>query len=288
MIEKQPKQTILSSVGDSPKSIENDSGVKDQNLFLDKTTLSVDGKTTVENTLSTRNLRVTDQVTSPCDVTIGGNLTTTSTKFNATVLSNGFNITSPTEQNKTPIFNDISNPLSQRDALTFDYYHKTSIQAANQYIRYKNVYTITVNNKNIPIKLSGGGEAQDNSYNATPNNSRYFSISTDKILLKAAGIYQVTLQCSRYYGGHSGTDEANFLLYLNSGGVKTLLNIADTRGVSGSDSTCVVLFAIFPIPESTSNNHPYIQAETGMSIDIKSFSTNVIWFPFKFNFSEVD
>ncbi|WP_201456925.1 hypothetical protein [Chlamydia sp. 17-3921] len=282
MKKRQIKQTISNSTN-FPLDETKTSGVKDQNLFMDNATLSVKENVNIDNSLFIRNLAVTDTIISPCDVNIGGDLSTEKTDLHQTTISNGLNITSLTEKNQTPVFENLSDPLSQRDALTYAYYRKFSVQAYQNSIEYQSTYNINTG----AVKLYGGSRAWRTYTSITPRCAQYFDVFDDRIIPKQAGIYQVTLQCTRWEGDHSGNDDANFLLFLISGSNRSLLSSTDTRGIWFSDRTTRVLHAIFPIPKLTTNQF-YIQAQTTKHLKIKFFSTNVIWFPFNTNFSEVD
>ena len=280
-MKNQPKHNIENSTN-FRMTTPTASGVKDQNLFMDGATLSITGDVSIDDSLSTRNLTVTDSATSTCDVEILGDLSTESTDFYATTLSNGLDIISASEKNKTPFLSNISDPKSPRDALTYAFYRRNSVQAYHSSVSYTSTYDF----QSGVVKLyAGNGTHEENS---TPRYSDYFTISEDRITPKKAGIYQITIQCTRFSGKHSGNDDATFFLYLMSPTNKSLLSSTDTRGLSNTDRTTKVLHAIFPVPELTREGDFYIQAMSTADMKIKYFSTNVIWFPFNMSFSEVD
>ncbi|WP_051263305.1 hypothetical protein [Chlamydia pecorum] len=282
-MKNQPKYNMTNSTNFRMDTTAVASGVKDQNLFMDGATLSITGSSSIDDTLSVRNLTVTDTTTSTCDVEIGGDLSTENTDFHATTLSRGMDIISASEKSKTPFLANISDPQSPRDALTYAFYRRNSVQAYHSSVSYSDTYQFLSG----AVKLYGGG-AGTNDVNSTPRYSDYFTISEDRITPKKAGIYQVTVQCTRYQGKHSGNDNATFFLYLMSPTNKSLLSSTDTRGLSNTDRTTKVLHAIFPIPELTREGDFYIQVTSTADMQIKYFSTNVIWFPFNMSFSEVD
>lgn len=282
-MKNQPKYNMTNSTNFRMDTTAVASGVKDQNLFMDGATLSITGSSSIDDTLSVRNLTVTDTTTSTCDVEIGGNLSTENTDFHATTLSRGMDIISASEKSKTPFLANISDPQSPRDALTYAFYRRNSVQAYHSSVSYSDTYQFLSG----AVKLYEGG-AGTNDVNSTPRYADYFTISPDRITPKKAGIYQVTVQCTRYQGKHSGNDNATFFLYLMSPTNKSLLSSTDTRGLSNTDRTTKVLHAIFPIPELTREGDFYIQVTSTADMRIKYFSTNVIWFPFNMSFSEVD
>lgn len=282
-MKNQSKYNMTNSTNFRMDTIAVASGVKDQNLFMDGATLSITGSSSIDDTLSVRNLTVTDSTTSTCDVEIGGDLLTENTDFHATTLSRGMDIISASEKSKTPFLANISDPQSPRDALTYAFYRRNSVQAYHSSVSYSDTYQFLSG----AVKLYEGG-AGTNDVNSTPRYADYFTISPDRITPKKAGIYQVTVQCTRYQGKHSGNDNATFFLYLMSPTNKSLLSSTDTRGLSNTDRTTKVLHAIFPIPEITREGDFYIQVTSTADMRIKYFSTNVIWFPFNMSFSEVD
>ncbi|WP_192940653.1 hypothetical protein [Candidatus Chlamydia corallus] len=280
------KETIVESSTPLLNPNEN-SGVKDQNLFMDQGTLSVEGNATIENTLITRDLKVSDTITSPSEFIVGGNLLAESSQFNATTLSKGMNIYSQTSSSATPRCNNIRDPESPRDALTFNYYKKTGCEATNMYIYYANGYQV---NQGQSIETNAWATGKDMAFNSTPNASLCVDINPI-IKFKKEGIYQVTIQLTRWSGYHGGPNTAGLFLNFISGSNKVLLCTSDTRGTSGGDYVSVALTATFAVTEiipSPPHSYPWIDITSYDWINIMSLSTCVIWFPFSFNFSEVD
>ncbi|SPN73404.1 hypothetical protein C10C_0226 [Chlamydia serpentis] len=283
---KQKNIIVKSSI--PPINSNENSGVKDQNLFMDQATLSVEGNATIENALVTRDLKVSDTTISPCEFVVGGNISAEKSEFNATTLSNGINIFSQTSSSRTPVCNNISDPQSARDAITFNYYRKTGCQAANLYTYYPDGYYV---DSGASVETNARSISNKTVYfNRTPNASNYIEI--DPIVkLKKEGIYQVTFQLTRWSGYHEGDNNPGLFLNFISRNSKVQLCTSDTRGGYQTDRVSVALTSIFPVTEvvpSPPYNYPWVNVETILWINLMSVSTCVIWFPFDFNFAEVD
>lgn len=208
-MKNQPKYNMTNSTNFRMDTTAVASGVKDQNLFMDGATLSITGSSSIDDTLSVRNLTVTDSTTSTCDVEIGGDLLTENTDFHATTLSRGMDIISASEKSKTPFLANISDPQSPRDAVTYAFYRRNSVQAYHSSVSYTNTYDFLSG----VVKLFAGNG--NNEVNSTPRYSDYFTISEDRITPRKAGIYQITIQCTRFSGKHSGNDNATFFFILD-------------------------------------------------------------------------
>ncbi|ACZ33231.1 conserved hypothetical protein [Chlamydia pneumoniae LPCoLN] len=272
-----------------PINPNENSGVKDQNLFIDQATLSVERNVRIENNLETRDLKVLDTTTSPCEFIVKGNVSAEGSRLHATTLSDGFNIYSKTDVSQTPVCNNISDPQSARDALTFSYYRKTGCQAANLYTYYPGSGYYVAPNTTIETHVAAIS-SKSVSRNTTPDFSRYADIEPI-VKLKQVGIYQVTMQLTRWSGQHDGDNSATLILNLVSGNSKTLLCTSDTRGGYSSDRTSVAVTATFSVTEIVSSSpydYPWINLESTIWMNLMSLSTCVIWFPFPSNFVEVD
>lgn len=140
---------------------------------------------------------------------LGGDLLTENTDFHATTLSRGMDIISASEKSKTPFLANISDPQSPRDAVTYAFYRRNSVQAYHSSVSYTNTYDFLSG----VVKLFAGNG--NNEVNSTPRYSDYFTISEDRITPRKAGIYQITIQCTRFSGKHSGNDNATFFFILD-------------------------------------------------------------------------
>ncbi|ACZ33234.1 conserved hypothetical protein [Chlamydia pneumoniae LPCoLN] len=284
-------QKILPNASTPSTNVAENTGIKDQNLFLDQATLNVDGSVDVENFLETRDLKVADTITSPCEFTVGGALSAESSQFKATTLSRGLEITSEDQNGRVPKFINVSDPQSPRDALTYNYYRNTGCQALNMYTFYDGLYSAqptTVGKPIEPVSQNPG----PTTYHTSASAKIYDAIGTTPYVeFKAPGIYQVTIQVLRDLGQHSGNDYPNLYLNLMIGNNKTLLCASDTRGYSGGHRTSVAVTGTFTLTEIVTTpprDYPWLFLETTIGLNIKSMSTCIIWFPFQSNFAEVD
>nr|CRI41267.1 Uncharacterized protein BN1224_GiD_A_02680 [Chlamydia pneumoniae] len=281
-------QKILPNASTPSTNVAENTGIKDQNLFLDQATLNVDGNVDIENFLETRDLKVADTITSPCEFTVGGGLSAESSQFKATTLSKGLEITSEDQDGRVPKFTNVSDPQSPRDALTYNYYRNTGCQALNLYTYYSSSQPTTVGKPIETVCQNPNPET----YRISSSAKIYDAVTRfPYIQFKAPGIYQVTIQIRRESGQHSGLDNPNLYLNLMIGNNKTLLCASDTRGYSGGHRTSIAVTGTFTLTEIVAtppHDYPWLFLETTIGLDIKSMSTCVIWFPFQANFAEVD
>ncbi|WP_375793420.1 hypothetical protein O1W69_04810 [Chlamydia sp. 12-01] len=277
-------KNIFSSTQSSPtKSIEADAtGVKDQNLYLNNATLNIEGSLNVEDDFNADSLTVRTDVNSNCDFFVGGNLSgTDSFSLHETILNGDITVSS-SSQTLLP-FNNVADPVSQRDAITFNYYRKSCVQAYTCFIDHHGTFNIYTDSL-VPFKTGTSKDFEN--YSQMYRN--YFYVESQYIKIRTPGIYQVTFQITRMNGQHSGNDEVNLFLRLNSGGQYQNLCTADTRGHYKTDRTCTSLYAIFSITDVTSSDLPSISVFTTGHINSMFSAVSVIWFPFASRFSEED
>lgn len=264
----------------SSLSDEKSTGVKEQNLFLDGATLRINKSLTVENTLECRNLSTPNNISSPCDIFINGDLQSKQTHLSETVLDGDFSITC--NANAIPVFQNVSDPKSQRDAITFNYFSNTSPQA---YTCYNKTFP-SGQNKFTGALISLVNPDKEESY--TPNYQDVFEPKGDRILLKKPGIYQVSYQLLRGDGLHAGNDFSNVFLRLNTNNNTSILCTGDTRGHYESDQTTTSLYTIFSLPSIPETIPTYISVYTEIWVTVVSSTISVIWFPFNQSYDEVD
>ncbi|MEF9497121.1 hypothetical protein [Chlamydia sp. 04-14] len=278
-------KSILSSTPANPdnKTVETDAtGVKDQNLYLNDATLNIEGSLNIEDEFNADSLTVQKDVNSNCDFFIGGNLSgNDSCSLKETILNGDITVSS--NSSTQPLFNNISDPVSQRDAITFNYYRKSCVQAYTCFIDHRGTSNI---DKDSLVYFKTGSSKDFENY--TPMYRNYFYVDPQHIRIRTPGIYQVTFEVTRMNGQHSGNDEVNLFLRLNSGGEYQNLCTADTRGHYKTDRTCTSLYAIFSITDVSSSNSPSVTVFTGGHINSMFSAVSVIWFPFPSRFSEED
>ncbi|AAP05267.1 hypothetical protein [Chlamydia caviae] len=282
-------KNILSSTPSNPdnKFIEAEAtGVKDQNLYLQNATLNIDGNLNIEDEFNADSLTVKQDVNSDCDFFIGGNLSgENGFSLQETILNGDITVTSSVTSNSQtqPLFSNVSDPLSQRDALTFNYYKKHCVQAYTCFIDYRGRASLDANSL-VYLKTNTSKDFE----NYTPMYRNYFNVDTRYIQIRTPGIYQVSFELTRIGGQHSGNDEVNLFLRLNSGPQYQNLCIADTRGHYNTDRTSTSLYAIFSVTDVKSSDLPTVSVYTGAHILCMFSSVSVIWFPFPTRFSEED
>lgn len=263
-------------------SDEKSTGVKEQNLFLDGATLQINENLTVENLLECRSLTALEGVSSSCDVFIQGDLQAKQTQLNETVLDGDFTISC--QANSIPVFQNISDPKSQRDAITFNYFSNTSPQA---YTCFSEIYK-DANQGKFTSSIVDIRSASNNTENYTPKYAEIFDPQKDRMLLKKPGIYQVSYQLLRGEGSHDGNNFSNLFLRLTTNNNTSILCTGDTRGHHNTEATTTSLYAIFSLPSIPSSIPTYISVYTSAYV-MASYSTiSVIWFPFNQSYDEVD
>ncbi|BAE81256.1 conserved hypothetical protein [Chlamydia felis Fe/C-56] len=259
-------------------------GVKDQNLYMDNATLNIEGGLNIQDEFNADKLTVTNDVNSNCDFFIGGDLTGQSGFSLKETTLNGDITLSPNSNNSLHL-NNIADPVAPYDALTFNYYKKSCVQAYTCMIDNRGFVSIR-ENSNLPLKSFSSKDFE----NYTQLYRNYFNVDTQYIKIKAPGIYQVTFQTTRYSGQHSGNDEVNLFLRLSSGEQYENLCTADTRGRYPRDRTTISLYSIFSVANISTqeNNQPKISVFSSAYMSILFSSISVIWFPFASRFSEED
>ncbi|AHC16990.1 hypothetical protein [Chlamydia trachomatis] len=265
-------------------STEEGTGVKDQNLWMRNATLKVEGDATIDDTLTSRDLKVTGPtIHTDLDLSVGGDVKGGRTVLGETVLEGDFNI--KCNQGQVPQFTNLSDPLSARDAITFDYYRDRSTQAYNC-ATHRNGALVD-GNRFIDLRLHNSEDSE--SYTPMYRNRFYWKDNDQKKLyLKSPGIYQVAFQIFRSGGYHSGNDDPTIFLRLYTSAYEyTNLCTGDTRGFNPGNTTNTSLYSIFSIP-SIGNEHPFIQVFTKIHVNIAYSMINVIWFPFGSSYKEAD
>ncbi|EPP35090.1 hypothetical protein CP10139811_0150 [Chlamydia ibidis] len=257
------------------------SGVKDQNFYLKNSTLEVSEDLIIGDLLKADNLTVTNDVTVNPDLFVGGNVSGGTTTLHNLTLNGDFSITSAANGAISEI-NNISDPQSPRDALTFGYYKKTSLQAYNCMLGYAAQQWFA---EKSDLTFKTFSSKDDETF--TPLYQNCFTVESTRIILKRPGIYQVAYQVTRNWGGHYGDNLPSLYLRLNSMGSPTVLCSTDTRGQYAGDYTSVSLYAIFSLPITTTNN-PYLTVNTTYEITRILSNISVIWFPFSNVYSEMD
>ncbi|AGE75108.1 hypothetical protein AO9_02740 [Chlamydia psittaci Mat116] len=253
-------------------------GVKDQNLYLENATLNIQGNLDIEDNFDADTLTVTNDVNANCDFFAGSKLSgSNGFSLRDTVLNGDININS----SQSPSIGNISDPLSQRDALTFNYYRKSSVQAYTCRLDHHGIYDIPAHSV---IDLQTGTSKDIENYTLMYRN--YFYVEGKDLVIKAPGIYQVTFEITRTGGQHSGNDEVNLFLRLDQGSQFQNLCTADTRGHYPTDRTCTALYAIFSISDTSSQ--PIVRVYTHAHIRSMFSTISVIWFPFASRFPEED
>lgn len=279
------KKTVFKGTAPIPGLSDNEgTGVKDQNLWLNNATLNVEGDTTIDETLTGRDLNITgSKIQADVDLFVGGNVKGGRTSLGETVLKGDFNI--KCNQNQVPQLTNLSDPKSARDAITFDYYRERSTQA----------YNCTTHRNGAGLQ---GGSVLDLRLNTSEDTesftpmyrNRFYWKDNDmkKLYLKSPGIYQVAFQVFRSGGYHAGNDDPTIFLRLYTSAYDyTNLCTGDTRGFSEGNTTNTSLYSIFSIP-SIRGELPFIQVITKISIRIAYTMINVIWFPFSSSYTEED
>lgn len=269
-------------------------GVKEQNLFLDNATLTINNNLTVEDTLECRNFTLDQNLESSCDLYIRGDLGNVITDLKETVLDGDLVIScSADSSNNIPKFKNIGDPKSARDAITFNYFSLISPQAYHCYSEFQ-AHTSGggfAGGDKMHFKGNWKGQQITVTENSTPLLNDAMEVQDDRILLKKPGIYQVAYQVLRRGGDHQvGGDDATLFLNLNFGNSELTLCTGDTRGHDGNDETTTSLYAIFSLPSQTgsSASTPYIYVSTRLSLFAGKSSMNVIWFPYGQSYEEVD
>ncbi|WP_348664075.1 hypothetical protein [Chlamydia vaughanii] len=276
----QKKQQIKSSA--PIPADEEATGVKDQNLYFDGVTLDISGNLSIEDEFLAGSVTVTDEVTTDCDFFVGGNVSGKhGVNLNATTLKGDMLITANNDES-VPLFNNVSDPRSQRDAMTYNFYQKNSAQTYNCCSRWWGNYFLE-GGKSVEIKPGFA----DNYESSSARYRNCFDVEGAKIRLKSPGIYQVSYQMTRAGGYHKGSDEPNLFLRLNRNeGLAQGLCCSDTRGHSYWETTGTPLFAVFSITDLSGG--PYIDVYTEIEIIPYCSAISVIWFPFAANFTEED
>ncbi|AFS25203.1 hypothetical protein [Chlamydia psittaci] len=256
----------------------NATGVKDQNLYLENAKLNINGNLNIEDDFNAATLTVTNDVNANCDVFAGSQLSgSNGFSLRNTVLNGNISITS----SNNPSVGNISDPLSQRDALTFNYYKKSSVQAYTCMLDHRGTYNIPANSI---LDLKSGTSKDIENYTLMYRN--YFYVEGKDLVIKTPGIYQVTFEITRIGGQHSGNDEVNLFLRLDQGSQFENLCTADTRGHYPTDRTSTALYAIFSISDISSQ--PIVRVYTNAHIESMFSTISVIWFPFASRFPEED
>ena len=261
-------------------------GIKDQNLYFDNSTIEVLGSLTIDDQLQARTLTVENQVTTNYDLYVGGNVSgKNGMNLNETTLSGDMLITA-NSLNSVPLFNGVADPVSQRDAITYNYYQNKTIQSYSCCsLYYSSSYYIQPNTK---IKCRHA-EAGYNYENYTQLYRNHFDIPSngEYITLKSLGNYQVTYQVMRNSGAHSGNNDPTLFLRLNRDNQESqTLCMGDTRGNNRWEQTGTPLFAMFSITDLTGN--PNISIFTNKDIVPYTSTISIIWFPFPITFFEED
>ncbi|EPP36409.1 hypothetical protein BOKEGFJH_00321 [Chlamydia avium] len=281
------KQFIKSS---SPVSLTNNiddagTGIKDQNLYFEDATIDISGNLAIDDQFQARSLSVTDQVTTNCDLFVGGNVSgNNGMNLNETTLSGDMLITA-NSQESAPLFNNIADPVSQRDAITYNYYQNKTLQTYTCCSKYYSSKSFISSDTNIRFRT----EEAYNSESYTLLYRNYFDIPSngEYIKLKALGNYQVSYQIVRNKGAHNGNDESTIFLKLNRDNQESeILCSGDTRGNNRWEQTGTPLFAMFSITDLTGN--PNICVFTNKFIYPYTSTISIIWFPFPITFFEED
>lgn len=265
-------------------STDEGTGVKDQNLWLNNAALKVEGDATVEDTLTGRDLNVTGtKIQTDVDLSVGRDVKGKRTSLGETVLKGDFSI--QCEQGKVPQFTNLSDPLSARDAITFDYYRDRSAQAYNC-ATHRNGASVA-GNTFFDLRLNNSEDTE--SFTPMYRNRFYWNDKeTKKLYLKSPGIYQVAFQVFRSSGHHAGNDDPTIFLRLYTSAYEyTNLCTGDTRGFSSGTTTNTSLYSIFSIP-SIGGQQPFIQVFTKIEVRVAYSMLNVIWFPFSSSYTEED
>ncbi|WP_082196789.1 hypothetical protein [Chlamydia suis] len=265
-------------------STDEGTGVKDQNLWLNNAALKVEGDATVEDTLTGRDLNVTGtKIQTDVDLSVGRDVKGKRTSLGETVLKGDFSI--QCVQGRVPQFTNLSDPLSARDAITFDYYRDRSAQAYNC-ATHRNGASVA-GDTFFDLRLNNSEDTE--SFTPMYRNRFYWNGSeTKKLYLKSPGIYQVAFQVFRSGGYHAGNDDPTIFLRLYTSTYEyTNLCTGDTRGFSSGNTTNTSLYSIFSIP-SIGGQQPFIQVFTKIAVRVAYSMLNVIWFPFSSSYTEED
>lgn len=280
------KQFIKSSSLDPMTSVDDaGTGIKDQNLYFENSTIEIFGNLTIDDQFQSRALTVENQVTTDYDLLVGGNVSgKNGMNLHETTLSGDMLITA-TSSNSVPLFDGVADPVSQRDAITYNYYQNKTIQAYSCCSKYYSSNYYLQPNTNIRFN-----PVEAYSYeNYTQLYRNYFDVPSngEYITLKALGNYQVSYQIVRNRGAHSGNDECNIFLRLNRDDQESqTLCAGDTRGNNRWEQTATPLFAMFSITDLTGN--PSISIFTDKDIYPYTSAISIIWFPFPITFFEED
>ncbi|WP_139414403.1 hypothetical protein [Chlamydia abortus] len=253
-------------------------GVKDQNLYLENATLNINGNLNIEDDFDAETLTVTNDVNANYDFFAGSELSgDDGFSLRETVLNGDISINS----SQSSSIGNISDPLSQRDALTFNYYKKSSVQAYTCMLDHRGTYNIPAYST---LALKSGTSKDIENYTSMYRN--YFYVEGKDLVIKTPGIYQVTFEITRMGGQHSGNDEVNLFLRLDQGSQFENLCTADTRGHYPTDRTSTALYAIFSVSDISSQ--PTVRVYTHAHIRSMFSTISVIWFPFASRFPEED